>query len=669
MSLTINTNINSLVAQNNLNKSQSALAQATERLSSGLKINSATDNAAGFAISTRFTTQIGGLGQASSNASDAINLAQTTQSALDQVTANLQAIRDLAVQSANGNYSNSDRSSINTEVQQRLSEITRIANQTDFNGQKVLDGSLGTLSFQVGANVGQTISVDVSQGVRANQVGAIAQVGTGNVTAAFGGVTLGQGDLSVNGVNVAAATYTSASSLASAINTAAGSSIASVNSATGELAITNTSTSSAITFAGAKATTLGLPATVAAVATQTTTGVAAQTGSHGYTLAAGALSVNGTAVAAGTYSTATSLASAIQTALGAAGTAVANGSNQIVITNTAASGGAAINFTATGTALTDLGIPASVAAASSNTTTNVATEVNTPIGLTLATGDLTFNGNSVAAGTYTNSSALATAINTAAGSTIASVNGSNELVFANTTASAITVNTAGNAQGLGFPTTLAADTPTASTGIAAAVSAGAPNLANEGLVVNGTAVNLTGVTTMQGVSDAINASNISGVSAAVNSNGTGINFFSSDVSKGLSISDTAGHILTTSATNANTGLAYTAGSTAAVSGSLQGGSVSTVDASNALISRIDVALNTVSDLNSTLGAIQNRFESTISTLSAEQNSLSASQSNIRDANFAAETANLSKANILQQAGISVLAQANAQPQQVLKLLQ
>ena len=158
MSLVINTNISSLNAQNNLTKSQSALSQATQRLSSGMKINSAADNAAGFAISQRYTTQIGGLQQASSNASDAINLAQTAGSALDQVTANLQAIRDLAVQSANGTYTSADRSSIDQEVQQRLAEITRIANQTTFNGSNVLDGSMKTKSFQIGANVGQTIS-------------------------------------------------------------------------------------------------------------------------------------------------------------------------------------------------------------------------------------------------------------------------------------------------------------------------------------------------------------------------------------------------------------------------------------------------------------------------------------------------------------------------------
>src|SRR6185437_10166757 len=110
---------------------------------------------------------------------------QTAGSALDQVTANLQAIRDLAVQSANGTYTASDRSSIDQEVQQRLAEITRIANQTTFNGSKVLDGSLGTKSFQVGADVGQTISVSLGTSVKASAMGQIAQVETGNLSGAF----------------------------------------------------------------------------------------------------------------------------------------------------------------------------------------------------------------------------------------------------------------------------------------------------------------------------------------------------------------------------------------------------------------------------------------------------------------------------------------------------
>lgn len=401
MSLVINTNVSSLTAQNNLSKSQSALATATQRLSSGLKINSAKDNAAGFAISTRFTTQIGGIGQASSNASDAISLAQTTESALDEVTSNLQAIRDLAVQSANGNYTADDRKAIDTEVQQRLSEITRIANQTDFNGTKVLDGSAGTLSFQIGANVGQTISISLGGGAKTSQLGQVAEVSTGDISGAF-------------------------------------------------------------KDASGNATTLDLSK----------------------------ISVTG-----------------------------ADGKS-IALTGTASS--------------------------------------------------------------------------------------------------------------------------------------------------------------LQDVSDAINAANVPGTSAAVSADGKGINVYSTgsvslNDSGAASGTATATGSIFAGATSVNGASTLTASGTTGVSavasGSLQGGDVLSVDDSNALISRIDVALSSVSTLTSNLGAIQNRFQSTISTLSAEQDNLTASQSTIQDADFATETANLSKAQILQQAGISVLSQANSQPQQVLKLLQ
>ncbi len=409
MALVVNTNISSLNAQNNLTKSQSALATATERLSSGLQINSAADNAAGFAIAQRYTTQIGGLGQASQNASDAINLAQTAGSALDQVTANLQAIRDLAVQSANGTYSAGDRASIDNEVQQRLQEITRIANQTTFNGSNVLDGSLGTKSFQVGANVGQTISVSLTTSVKASALGSVSSFDSANLSGAF----------------VSSGTSTAAQTL--------------------DL--------SKITIA--------------------------YTGSDGVT-----------------------------------------------------------------------------------------------------TGSVTLAG------------------------------------------------TASNAQG---------------------------------------------------VSDAINAALSGNVSAAVDGNG-GVNIFSSgsfkvtdagSVASGSALgAGSAGKITGTGATS-GTGTAtgaYTDGTAIAATGSLQGGDVKTVSDANALISRIDVALTTVSDFSAQLGAVQNRFQSTISTLSAQTTNLQASQSTIQDANFAAETANLSKAQVLEQAGISVLAQANAQPQVVLHLL-
>jgi flagellin len=173
MAQTINTNVASLNAQRNLNRSQGLLNQSLERLSTGLRINSAKDDAAGLAISERFTTQIRGLNQAVRNASDGISLAQTTESALGELTNNLQRIRELAVQSVNATNSASDRAALDAEVQERIAEVDRIAKQTNFNGVKVLDGSFGTATFQVGANVGETISVSLTTNVTASALGTI----------------------------------------------------------------------------------------------------------------------------------------------------------------------------------------------------------------------------------------------------------------------------------------------------------------------------------------------------------------------------------------------------------------------------------------------------------------------------------------------------------------
>jgi flagellin len=171
MAQVINTNVLSLNAQRNLTTSQSSLATALQRLSSGLRINSAKDDAAGLAISDRFTTQIRGLNQAVRNASDGISLAQTTESALGELTNNLQRIREIAVQSANASNSAADRAALDQEVQQRLAEVQRIATQTAFNGQKVLNGTFGNAVFQVGANVGETITVGLSTSMLTTQIG------------------------------------------------------------------------------------------------------------------------------------------------------------------------------------------------------------------------------------------------------------------------------------------------------------------------------------------------------------------------------------------------------------------------------------------------------------------------------------------------------------------
>ena len=195
----INTNIASLNAQRNLDKSQSSNQQALQRLSSGLRINSAKDDAAGLAISTRFTSQIKGLNVAVRNAGDGIALAQTAEGALGSMNDNLQRIRELAVQSSNATNSDVDRDALQSEVSQLVAEITRTSEETDFNGRKLLDGSFSA-TFQVGANAGQTLDVSIAE-LTADKLGASDQAG---VSAQGTDKKLGNGDLVINGKDIRA---------------------------------------------------------------------------------------------------------------------------------------------------------------------------------------------------------------------------------------------------------------------------------------------------------------------------------------------------------------------------------------------------------------------------------------------------------------------------------
>ena len=195
----INTNIASLNAQRNLDKSQSSNQQALQRLSSGLRINSAKDDAAGLAISTRFTSQIKGLDVAVRNAGDGIALAQTAEGALGSINESLQRIRELAVQSANATNSDVDRDALQSEVDQLVAEISRTADETDFNGRKLLDGSFSA-TFQVGANAGQTVDISIGE-LTADKLGSSSQSG---LSARGTDQSLGNGDLTINGVAVQA---------------------------------------------------------------------------------------------------------------------------------------------------------------------------------------------------------------------------------------------------------------------------------------------------------------------------------------------------------------------------------------------------------------------------------------------------------------------------------
>ncbi|HRD71890.1 MAG TPA: flagellin [Aquimonas sp.] len=228
----INTNVASLNAQRNLTTSGSSLATSLQRLSSGLRINSAKDDAAGMAIADRMTSQIRGLNQASRNANDGISLAQTAEGALDSVTSALQRMRELSVQAANATNSASDRAALQDEVEQLVQQINTVATQTSFNGVKLLDGTFTSQTFQVGANQGETIDISSIASARADALGVgtnssystslSATVITGAITA--GGVTVngyGIGPTVSDGVSSTLAT-SSAIAKAAAFNAVSG---------------------------------------------------------------------------------------------------------------------------------------------------------------------------------------------------------------------------------------------------------------------------------------------------------------------------------------------------------------------------------------------------------------------------------------------------------------
>ncbi len=476
----INTNVFSLNAQRNLSRSDSQLATSLQRLSSGLRINSAKDDAAGLAIANRFTTQIRGLNQAVRNANDAISLAQTAESALDELTNNLQRIRELSVQAANATNSASDRAALNNEVQQRLDEVTRIASQTSFNGQKVLDGSFGAAQFQVGANVGETINVNLTTGTRADQIGQIA-TSTGSAVTANA--------LTDGGVTITVGQSTAVSIGASAAGSEAGQT---ADSAYAKL--------QAIQSAGVA----GLTATASNTSTEAFSTVSSAGGFSTYNL-----TINGVAIYAGSDN-------------------IADGASL-----TAADVAAQINLFSSQT-----GVSAAVS--------------GTDMVLTASDGRNMVISESIANGT------------------------------------------GGTASGTGL------------------------NAAQEGT--------LRGTLTLSA---------------------------SENITLGGAFAD----------------LGFAGSAIAVDNNTLATADVLTVAGAENTIQRVDAALTTVSGLRSSLGSIQSRFESTIANLSTVSENLQAARSRIMDADFAAETASLTKAQILQQAGVAVLAQANAAPQVVLGLLQ
>ena len=338
MAMLINTNVPSLNAQRNLTSSQSTLQTALQRLSSGLRVNSAKDDAAGLSIAERMTAQIRGTDQAARNANDAISLSQTAEGALGQVTANLQRIRELAVQSANGSNSVSDRAALNSEAAQLVAEIDRVATTTQFNGVNLLDGSFSSQQFQVGANAGQTIAITSIASARSNAlgVGAVTSYSTTKAGAtAVTGTALSAGGLNLNGYAIGASASDGVSTAS-----ATGSAIAianAVNAASGNTGVTAT----------AQATTV----TIGALADTTTTSVAGLS-INGVSLGTIAISVAGTASLGISANNIAAAVNAVSSTTGVTATFVASTG---VTTLTASDGRNIVVADATAAELTSLG--------------------------------------------------------------------------------------------------------------------------------------------------------------------------------------------------------------------------------------------------------------------------------------------------------------------------
>ena len=369
MALTVNTNIASLTAQRNLTGSQSDLSTSLERLSSGLRINSAKDDAAGLAISERFTAQIKGLNQGVRNANDGISLAQTAEGALKEVTSNLQRIRELSVQAANATNSASDRTALQAEVTQLVAEVERVASSTKFNGVALLDGTFTNKAFQVGADITDTVSISSITSAKTSALGSAAYASvtdTGNTTVDSNTIS-STNAMFINGFQVGDSASSSAADKATAINAISGATNVTATAATAAVAATNVATGGAtdaviingetVTYDGSSGT-IATNATAFKVAADALNAGAGLTditvavdGAGGITLtAAGGKSIDITAAAANSgFTVAETRGSLTLASTDAAGITVsstsggASGSNAVsgFVTNTATAGGAA----------------------------------------------------------------------------------------------------------------------------------------------------------------------------------------------------------------------------------------------------------------------------------------------------------------------------------------
>lgn len=543
----INSNISSLNTQRKLASTNVGLSTTMERLSSGLRINSAKDDAAGLSISDRMTAQINGLNQARRNANDGISVAQTAEGAMQTSTDILQRIRTLSVQSANDTNSTADRTALQAEVSQLLSEFDRVATTTQFNGLNLLDGSFSKTQFQVGANANQTIAF----GISSSKTTDMASFETG--------------------------AYTSAT--------------------TAGIMVASQAQSDGATTGGTANRFIAQTLTIKSKGMSGTVDLGASTGVNGMSAKDIASRVNANA----TYT----------------GGVTARAETYAFLSLSTGTQQAAVSFKLNGE---------SIQAYSSNAGSDV--------------------------------DGLVTAINDASGKTgvvaqKVDVPGSSGTYRVQLFA----------ADGRDISLTEAA----VSTSNAAGATWGNGNVMQlQGAYDSNGTITAVGATAAGAAAAGAQTLTVGGNTAARNSTVGGRVIFNSDVA----------FTIDTSATNTTAGLLAVTGNgtVSQAQGGAKGNSLATVDirtanGANKALSIVDAALARISSSRSNLGALQNRFQMTIENLQTSAENLSASRSRIRDADFAEETSNLSRWQVLQQAGTAMLSQANQRPQSALQLLQ
>ncbi|MCP8779017.1 FliC/FljB family flagellin [Escherichia coli] len=556
MAQVINTNSLSLITQNNINKNQSALSSSIERLSSGLRINSAKDDAAGQAIANRFTANIKGLTQASRNANDGISVAQTTEGALNEINNNLQRVRELTVQATTGTNSDSDLDSIQDEIKSRLDEIDRVSGQTQFNGVNVLSKD-GSMKIQVGANDGETITIDLKKidSDTLNLAGFNVN-GAGSVDNA-----------KATGKDLTDAGFTASAADANGKITYTKDTVTKFDKATAADVLGKAAAGDSITYAG----------------TDTGLGVAADASTYTYNAANKSYTFDATGVAKADAGT------ALKGYLGASNTGKINigGTEQEV--NIAKDG-----------SITDTNGDALYLDSTGNLTKNTAN-----LGAAdKATVDKLFAGAQDA--TITFDSGMTAKFDQTAGT----VDFKGASISADAMAS--TLNNGSYTANVG--------------GKAYAVTAGA--------------VQTGGADVYKDTTGALTTEDDETVTA------TYYGFADGKVSDGE-------------------------GSTVykAADGSITKDATTKSEATTDPLKALDNAISQIDKFRSSLGAVQNRLDSAVTNLNNTTTNLSEAQSRIQDADYATEVSNMSKAQIIQQAGNSVLAKANQVPQQVLSLLQ